>query len=1485
MLEARSLLATLTVTTTADDGPGSLRQAILQADNDPFPDSIAFAIPTSDPGYNPPGGSVRSAFWAIRPKSPLPPVTAPVVIDGTTQAGSRPNTIRNIDSDNATLTIELNGGNAGPNAAGLVLAANGCTVRGLVIGGFSGSGLEIDSSGNAVAGNFIGTDTTGLSSQKNGAYGVLVTGAATAGGAANNVIGGPNPADRNIISGNTNDGVLLQSGATGTVVQNNFVGVGSSGFEIVSNGGNGVSAVRSPANTVRGNLIGGNNFAGISLSQGTSRSNVIQGNFIGTDEFGDRLANLTDGILVIGSPNNLIGGTTPAARNIVSFNQGNGISLRGPSATGNVLQGNVVGLSVNGRRPLGNLLNGIFVQNAPGNTIGGVNTLNADGTIRALVGNVISANNQSGISMGYYNDQALGDTSQTFFELVSGGVPDRNLIEGNLIGTGPSGTELGLGNVQEGIFIGSGQNNTIGGTTPGSGNVISGNNTTGITIIGPTVPGVAEGNTRNASHNLVQGNLIGSDVTGRKQVRNLLQGVEIVLGVANTIGGSTPSTRNVISGNKGSGIHITGMFVAAGQTYVARDNQVIGNFIGPDITGTRKLVDPDNPGNTLGNFVDGVLIDSGAANNFIGGTAPGTANVISGNGQSGVNIARSASGNFVRGNLIGTDASGLAPLGNSQDGVRLDNAAANVIGGTDPNAGNVLASNSTGVELTGAGTVRNSILGNFIGTDAKGANPLANVAFGVLVLNGASDDTIGGTDPRARNIISGNGTGVAVLDPSRAGIRILGNYIGTDVTGSRQVGNRQSGVLITGSPGNVIGGSTPGAGNVISGNATAGVFLVAPGSTGNLVQGNKIGTDAGGNHIVANGGEGVLVTNAPGNLIGGAAPGAGNLISGNGQAGVQFQGPTASSNRLSGNLIGTDVTGTVALGNTQSGVILNNAPGNVIGGGSSASERNVISGNRASGVEVLDTGASANVIAGNFLGTDVSGTRAVANGGSGVVVAGPRTVVGGTSAVARNVISGNRVDGVTIASPTATGAVILGNFIGTDLTGERGLGNRGDGVNVDGAARVFVGLSVPGAGNTIADNGLDGVVVVASNSVVVQGNFIGTDAAGTIALGNTVGVRLGESRGNFVAGNLVAGNTDDGVNISGLGASGNIVSGNLIGVDATGRRALSNAVGIHIVGAPGNLIGGSAPGGRNVVSGNIEAGILVESRSSVGNVILGNRVGTDLAGVQIVARPGATTSQPAGVLINRAAGNIVGPGNLISGNDTGVVLAGFLRAQDLPGQALTGNVVVGNAIGTDVGMTRALGNTVGVYINDSARHQVTGNVISGNTATGVTVLGDLSTGNILRANRIGTDGSGSRAVSNGTGVFLQDAPANTIGGTGPADGNLIAGNPTAGLYIFASKASGNVIQGNQIGFARGGSVRQSYGVLLYNAPNNAVPLKGVGANRIVGSRIANVREFTGASGTAARQTTSGVKSQGRTSSRAVPSGPLGSFRQRRLSRR
>ena len=300
-LEPRQLLATFTVTNVSDSGAGSFRQAILDANGGSGINTIAFNIP---------GSGVHS----IAPASPLPTVSNPAIIDATTQPGYA-----------GTPLVELNGANIfAPGVVpptplggvdGLLLGGGSSTVKGLTIDRFTGDGIHLTRDGNTISANFIGTDPTGTQALGNGADGVAVF-------SRNNVIGGPNAGDRNVISANSGRGIFL----------------------------------------------------GASSTQPTG--NVVERDLIGTDATGTLdLGNALAGIDVESS-SNVIGGTLSTSQNIIAFNGGAGVQVGSYRFVSNVTRDRIVGNSIFGNVGLGIDLGGDGVTfNQPGGSTFGPNDL------------------------------------------------------------------------------------------------------------------------------------------------------------------------------------------------------------------------------------------------------------------------------------------------------------------------------------------------------------------------------------------------------------------------------------------------------------------------------------------------------------------------------------------------------------------------------------------------------------------------------------------------------------------------------------------------------------------------------------------------------------------------------------------------------------------------------------------------------------------------------------------------------------------------------------------------------------------------------------------------------------------------------------------------------------------------------------------------------------------------------------------------------
>jgi titin len=308
------------------------------------------------------------------------------------------------------------------------------------------------------------------------------------------------------------------------------------------------------------------------------------------------------------------------------------------------------------------------------------------------------------------------------------------------------------------------------------------------------------------------------------------------------------------------------------------------------------------------------------------------------------------------------------------------------------------------------------VRGNLIGTDVTGALPVPNTGYGVQIVSGASNNAIGGTAPGDRNVISGNtATGVYMSGATTNGNLVQGNYVGLNAAGNAAVPN-QTGISLQGSINTIIGGAVAGAGNVISGNTFYGLAIGNTGTTGIQVQGNIIGLDATGTADLGNGWIGVLVNSgAAGNTIGGTTPEARNIISGNNQSGVVLDQSGTSNNTVAGNYIGTDITGTLALGNSSVGIAIQNSASANTIGGATVGARNVISGNGAHGVFLF--ASSSNVVLGNYIGVDISGAPLLGNGGDGIHVAGgDSNSLGGTAPFEGNLIAGNQTAGVVVTN-------------------------------------------------------------------------------------------------------------------------------------------------------------------------------------------------------------------------------------------------------------------------------------------------------------------------------------------------------------------------------------------------------------------------------------------------------------------------------------
>jgi CSLREA domain-containing protein len=308
----------------------------------------------------------------------------------------------------------------------------------------------------------------------------------------------------------------------------------------------------------------------------------------------------------------------------------------------------------------------------------------------------------------------------------------------------------------------------------------------------------------------------------------------------------------------------------------------------------------------------------------------------------------------------------------------------------------------------------------------------------------------------------------------------------------------------------------------------AGILISGTGATGNKVVGNYVGTDASGTQKLANW-AGVIIFGAN-NTLGGTTAAERNVVSGSLYKGVWINGLDATGNKVIGNYIGTDSTGTKDLGNDLDGVNITSANNTV--GGATAGERNVISGNNSEGIDIYGNDASGNKVAGNYIGTDATGTKGLGNSGGGINISGANNTVGGTTAGERNVISGNNSEGVQISGNDASGNKVTGNYMGTDKHGTADLGNSADGVHIAGAPNNTVGGTTTAERNVISNNAY-GVLIDGPNA---SGNRV---LQNLISANQYDGVYVDTATGNRILSNSIFNNGLLGIDLYGDGPTAN----------------------------------------------------------------------------------------------------------------------------------------------------------------------------------------------------------------------------------------------------------------------------------------------------------------------------------------------------------
>ncbi|HWX40640.1 MAG TPA: hypothetical protein VN345_05770, partial [Blastocatellia bacterium] len=500
----------IVVGSAQDSGPGTLRQAILDANSSATPILISFAIPSA-------------GVPTINLLSPLPTITGTLTIDGTTEQAQP---TESAVTPQATGLVELNGQNLTSDV--FVVQSPSNVIRGMVINR-SGNGIQITSAGgaggsNIIEGNLIGTDPTSTVARRNSGRGVLIN------GSPSNLIGGTASASTNVISGNQT-GIEI-SGGSSTQNQLIFDNIGSDLARNINsalgNSQNGVSITNGASNNAIGagvplpgqtvNFIASSGQDGIRIASGTA--SLVIANLIDS--------NNGNGVSV-NSAGNTIGGSRNVTINAMWRSGANGVQIA--AAANNLVQGNYIGFNLDmttgGPINMGNTLDGINLGGgASGNMIGGV--ASSSDVVGSNLGNIVGFNHANGVGIAASNT---------------------NTVQGNFIGTDVNGPLiLNMGNAVDGVNIkGGASGNIIGGGSPSSGNIVGFNHANGV--------GIASSNT-----NMVQGNLIGTltlNGTNFFDVGNLMDGVNITAGASKSvIGGLDPAAGNKIAFNHGNGVSV-----------------------------------------------------------------------------------------------------------------------------------------------------------------------------------------------------------------------------------------------------------------------------------------------------------------------------------------------------------------------------------------------------------------------------------------------------------------------------------------------------------------------------------------------------------------------------------------------------------------------------------------------------------------------------------------------------------------------------------------------------------------------------------------------------------------------------------------------------------------------------------------------------------------------------------------------------------------
>ncbi|MBE7514816.1 MAG: PD40 domain-containing protein [Anaerolineales bacterium] len=1437
--------ATFTVTNTYDSGPGTLRQAIIDANANGGADVINFGIIT--------GTCHSSLVCMITLLTPLPAITGQTTLNGTTQSGT---------SCSAAPKIQIMAGNATvADAAALSFTstANNSTVAGLSISGFNGTngiGLNLDGADNMVVTcSLIGVRATDLNPAGN-TVGVRLTNTAVNNRIGTNADGTNDAAERNTISGNVTGILLTGSGTANNIIAGNYLGLSSSGAQYVGNmdaividNASATNTIGGITNNVEGNTIAGNTGRGITLTSTAGINNLISVNSI----FGNGGLGIDLNADGVDTNDTLDPDTGPNGRQnypllLTGYQMGRQIiaTLNTTASTG--------GLSVD------------VYANASCDGLG-------YGEGQFFMGRATSISTDGSGNVTIMIDALTVPAGMPFITMVartSGGSssefsPCYNFTPQSYVVT--TTADSGVGSLRQAITdanVQPGIDTITFNIPPADPNCVAGVCTiTPVTVL----PEVAKPLILNAT---TQPGAVCPGSSSNGDLRIVLQGTgaaSVAYGLQFNDNADYSEVRGFVIGGFANASSVgLNLF---GADYV----KVQCNFLGINQAGATANA------NRVGVRVGVSSIDSDGV--FIGVDGNGIndtneRNVISGNIQQGILDSSNPSSDslVVAGNYIGTNAAGTASVGNGGNGITITNTAFVTIGTNSDGVSDLLERNvisgNTGIGLQFTSfIVTNRVMGNYIGTNAAGTAAIPNISNGILIsgTNGTPILTIGTNgdginDLVEGNVISGNGGhGFQITSLGSGSFTLAGNIIGMNATGTAALGNTIGVNLNITNMSGVIGSDAatpnPLEGNLIAGNTQDGIVH------NNTATNVRVSM----NRIFNNG----TLVNHLGFDLGTDGPTANDAGDGDGGSNNLQNFPVISSAVLTG----STVTVSASLNSTASTTFRIELFAN-----SSCDTSGFGEGKTYLASQNVTTDGAGNVsfsftpevtpgqpiytmtaIDGNNT-SEFSGCAGYANPAPLVVTT---TADAGAGSLRQAMINANAnvgADRITFNIAGCPGGLCTILLLSPlpPLTEAVDI----DGITQTGAScpntpRIEVQANNPPtktgtgfefqAGATgsrlrgLIIQGFDGatgraVHLNGAGSTHIACNFIGTNSTGNaVTVGttdNTIGIDLtGNATRNVIGVNgdlmedmwernvigAVSPGFTFGIRFNGVPTTllANAIRGNHIGIGANGTSAIGVETGIYILGE-GNQIGTNADGisdtlERNVISNGV-FGIQLGDSDTQDTLIRGNYIGTNAAGI-------TAAGNTSGVFIPASAnvtGTFIGTngdgtndaieGNLISGNGTGVFIGSG-----------TSVVVAGNLIGTDASGALALGNTAyGVNVSNSGTTARIGtnadgtsdalerNIFAANTTA--SLLFDSADNSVVQGNTFGVNATQTSVIASTLAIHLSvGADNNRIGTNGDntrdaAEGNLIVAGTTAVLLDnggVGAAPSGNSISGNTIG--------------------------------------------------------------------------------------